>query len=51
MTETPDQPDSDVDEVQDPDADPENLNPRDLRDAGEYEGDPDADPPARPAST
>ena len=28
----------------DPDADPENLNPRDERDAEQYEGDPDADP-------
>jgi hypothetical protein len=44
MTEKPDQPDSDVDERPDPDADPENLNPRDVRDPEEYEGDPDADP-------
>jgi hypothetical protein len=28
----------------DPDADPENLNPRDLRQEEPYTGDPDADP-------
>jgi len=28
----------------DPDGDPENLNPRDDREADDYEGDPDADP-------
>jgi len=32
MTEKADQPDSDVDEGPAPDADPENLNPRDVRD-------------------
>ena len=44
MSETPEQPDFDVDNPGDPDADPDNLNPRDLRDTDEYEGDPDADP-------
>ena len=31
-------------EQPDPDGDPDNLSPRDLRDVDEYEGDPDADP-------
>jgi hypothetical protein len=32
------------DEQVDPDADPGNLNPRDVRDPDESPGDPDADP-------
>lgn len=35
------QPDIDAD---DPDRDPDNLEPRDDRGADDYEGDPDADP-------
>ncbi len=32
------------DASQDPDADPESMNPRDLRGEGSHEGDPDLDP-------
>jgi hypothetical protein len=38
------EPNEDLDSYLDPDADPDNLNPRDDRQPDDFDGDPDADP-------